>query len=110
MIDLSIVVPVFNSGPLISNFVGRVLAYLDGRDSPGELILVDDGSDPATWAAVAAAAEQDSRIIGIRLDRNYGQHTALMHVLHRPVEVATQCGPIILQIYIVPLILKPYED
>jgi hypothetical protein len=78
LIDLSIVVPVFNSGPLIRKLVGRVMSFLNGSGRSGELILIDDGSNPETWAAVVAAADRDSRIIGIRLDRNYGQHTALM--------------------------------
>lgn len=78
MNDLSIVVPVFNGGPLLGEVADRVMSFLDRSDRSGELIFVDDGSDAETWAAIVSASEQDQRIIGIRLDRNYGQHTALM--------------------------------
>jgi undecaprenyl-phosphate 4-deoxy-4-formamido-L-arabinose transferase len=41
-----------------------------------EIILVDDGSDPATWKAIEAIAALN--IKGIRLARNVGQHSALL--------------------------------
>jgi glycosyltransferase involved in cell wall biosynthesis len=42
-----------------------------------ELVLVDDGSRDATWELIAAAADADARIRGIRLSRNFGHQLAL---------------------------------
>lgn len=42
-----------------------------------ELIIVDDGSTDATWAQIEAAAAAHPEVIGIRLQRNFGQHPAV---------------------------------
>jgi len=70
---VSIVVPVFNSRETLPKLVARLI-----KASPpdSEIILVDDGSDPATWKAIEAIAALN--IKGIRLARNVGQHSALL--------------------------------
>ena len=45
---------------------------------PYEIILVDDGSAPATWARIEALASGNEQIRGLRMSRNYGQHNALV--------------------------------
>ena len=51
---------------------------LESFGRPWELILVDDGSTDATWAAVEGAhAADEERIRGVRLKRNFGQHPAM---------------------------------
>ncbi len=42
-----------------------------------ELILVVDGSPDNSWQVVHRHAQENPRVIGINLLRNYGQHTAL---------------------------------
>ncbi len=78
MIDLSIVVPVYNSAALISTVADRLMTFLDRGGLSGELIFVDDGSNAETWTAILSASKTESRITGIRLAQNYGQHSALM--------------------------------
>ena len=53
----------------------RTVTSLDGK--PFELILVDDGSTDATWAAVQRLHEGDDRVRGVRFKRNFGQHPAM---------------------------------
>jgi len=46
---------------------------------PYELILVDDGSRDASADMITKAAEQnDGNIVGVLLNRNYGQHAAVI--------------------------------
>jgi undecaprenyl-phosphate 4-deoxy-4-formamido-L-arabinose transferase len=46
---------------------------------PYEIILVDDGSNDDSAAIITRAAEQKhGNIIGVTLNRNYGQHAAVM--------------------------------
>ncbi len=43
-----------------------------------ELIFVDDGSPDQTWAAIRAVQQQDRRVRGVRLSRNFGHQLALL--------------------------------
>lgn len=73
---ISIVVPVFQSVATLPILVERVHVALIGMNY--EVILVDDGSPSETWAMVSALTRSDSRVVGIRLGRNSGQHNALV--------------------------------
>ncbi|MFM8154869.1 MAG: glycosyltransferase [Actinomycetes bacterium] len=72
----SIVVPVFQSSTSLEILKERVVSALCGRNF--EVLLVDDGSDETTWASVKAVVSSDARFRGIRLSRNFGQHSALV--------------------------------
>lgn len=43
-----------------------------------EILLVEDSSPDASWAEVLCIAAGDSRVRGLRLGRNFGQHNALL--------------------------------
>jgi len=73
---VSVVVPVFRSGPTLHELIERVGAAL--HDHPHEIILVDDGSPSATWAVVSDIAAAHPGVTGLRLGRNFGQHNALL--------------------------------
>jgi glycosyltransferase involved in cell wall biosynthesis len=72
---VSVVVPVFQSSRTLLPLCERVADSLRDRDH--EIILVDDGSEPPTWRAVAKLAARPN-VIGVRLSRNSGQHAALL--------------------------------
>src|SRR3954469_12242490 len=76
-IMLSVVAPAYNEAENIGAFVARVAPVLDGTQEDWEIVLVDDGSEDATWAAIDAAAREDERVHGIRLSRNFGHQLAL---------------------------------
>lgn len=76
VVGVSVVVPAFGSTSSLEALVRRVHAALPGREH--EILLVDDGSAAATWAAIVALAATDRTVHGIRLGRNAGQHAALL--------------------------------
>ena len=73
---VSVVVPVFRSGPTLYELVDRVGVVL--HDRPFEVILVDDGSPSSTWDVVREIAAKSPHVKGLRLGRNFGQHNALV--------------------------------
>lgn len=79
---VSVVVPVFRSTTTLPQLLSRVRATL-GPHGDFEIVLVDDGSPAETWAVVASLAKADPACIGVRLSRNYGQHSALVAGVRR---------------------------
>jgi glycosyltransferase involved in cell wall biosynthesis len=43
-----------------------------------EIIFVEDGGGDGSWPIIVGLAGNDERVRGIRLSRNYGQHSALL--------------------------------
>jgi len=70
---LSVVVPFYDEGPLVS----RVLAELRACLPDSEIIAVDDGSTDETWAMIGAAP----RVRGLRFAANLGQSAAIYYGL-----------------------------
>lgn len=73
---VSIVVPVFRSLESLSPLVRRLHQVLSQVEH--EIILVDDGSPIETWNTVRLIADTDECVVGLRLGRNAGQHSALL--------------------------------
>lgn len=78
-LDVSVVVPVYNSQATIPLLLERLTNALDAITDSYEIVLVDDGSPDASWTAIdAARAGYGTRVVAAQLMRNYGQHNALM--------------------------------
>ncbi|GBL20843.1 undecaprenyl-phosphate 4-deoxy-4-formamido-L-arabinose transferase [Acidimicrobiaceae bacterium] len=73
---LSVVVPVYRSERTLRTLVDRVSASLAKQDF--EIILVDDASGDGTWREITTLAKANTRVKGLRLGRNSGQHSALL--------------------------------
>jgi undecaprenyl-phosphate 4-deoxy-4-formamido-L-arabinose transferase len=73
--EVSVVITVFNEAGSLEELCRRAVAALDGRDF--ELIFVDDGSSDGSFGVVERLHEEDARIHGVRLKRNFGQHPAM---------------------------------
>jgi undecaprenyl-phosphate 4-deoxy-4-formamido-L-arabinose transferase len=74
----SIVIPVYNEEDNLPELLTRLLAAAENVN-PCEIILVDDGSrDGSRDMITQAAAQHPGLIVGILLNRNYGQHSAVM--------------------------------
>lgn len=75
--DISVVVPLYNEAeslPELVEWIDRVAA--DNRLSY-ELLLIDDGSDDASWATIMQLKERFAAIRAIGFARNYGKSAAL---------------------------------
>lgn len=72
---ISIVVPLYREEENVPHLVAEVAEKL--ADYAYELILVDDGSDDGTVAAIKQACQKDERVICIQLRRNFGQTAAM---------------------------------
>ena len=79
--NLSVVIPVYNSSSIIENLTSDILKTLKDLSNINniELILVNDCSSDNTWLKISKLSEQNKdSVIGINLMRNYGQHNAIM--------------------------------
>lgn len=76
--SISIVVPVYQSEPILPALVERLDLVREKLGIPFEAILVNDGSRDRSWEVIAELARSRSWLKGIRLSRNYGQHNALL--------------------------------
>ena len=75
--DLSVVIPVYNEKENLPELIDRCLAACRTTGRHFEIILVDDGSRDGSRDLILQAADQYAEIIGIILNRNYGQHAAM---------------------------------
>jgi undecaprenyl-phosphate 4-deoxy-4-formamido-L-arabinose transferase len=72
---VSVVVPAYNEAGNVAELLRRTCEAVRPLGS-FEVIIVDDGSKDGTWAEIQAAARVHPEIVGVRLQRNFGQHPA----------------------------------
>jgi undecaprenyl-phosphate 4-deoxy-4-formamido-L-arabinose transferase len=76
---ISVVIPVFNEEKNLPELIRRCLGACRSIGLPFELILVDDGSRDGSAQLISEAAEHYAEeVIGVFLNRNYGQHGAIL--------------------------------
>ncbi len=75
---VSVVIPVYNSQDCLPGVVDRIATTLRSSTEGFELILVEDGSRDRSWQTILDITERLPSARGIRLMRNYGQHSALL--------------------------------
>ena len=75
--DFSVVIPVYNERENLAELIDRCLNACQSTRRSFELILVDDGSRDGSRAMILEAAAQHKELVGIILNRNYGQHAAV---------------------------------
>jgi undecaprenyl-phosphate 4-deoxy-4-formamido-L-arabinose transferase len=77
--NVSIVIPVYNEEQSLPELLRRTQAAGAQLGCDYEIVLVDDGSrDDSAELLLAAAAEDGSHVVAVILNRNYGQHAAIM--------------------------------
>ena len=83
---VSIVIPVFNEEANLEELIHRCLQVGRELRRPFEIILVDDGSSDRSVKIITQAAKQHpGEVVGLVLNRNYGQHAAVMAGFSRAV-------------------------
>lgn len=76
---ISIVIPVYNEQESLPELLRRTQLACEKTQCNFEIVLVDDGSrDQSANMLLDAANKQDSHVVAVILNRNYGQHSAVM--------------------------------
>jgi undecaprenyl-phosphate 4-deoxy-4-formamido-L-arabinose transferase len=76
---VSIVIPVYNEEDSLPELLRRTEAACAQLHHEYEIVLVDDGSrDSSAQLLEDAANREGSHIEAVILNRNYGQHAAIM--------------------------------
>ena len=73
----SIVVPFHNEEENVTTLYDRVKLVMEQVGEPFEMVFVDDGSRDRTYRLLEEIAAVDSRVLVIKLRRNFGQTSAL---------------------------------
>lgn len=72
--QVSLVIPVYNSENILPKLVEQINKNLDLEF---EIILVNDFSKDRSWEIIKKIAENKSNVKGVSLKENYGQHNAI---------------------------------
>lgn len=76
---ISVVIPLYNESQSLQELLSRTQRACESLQLPYEIILVDDGSQDDSPALISTAArEAAGTIVAVLLNRNYGQHAAIM--------------------------------
>jgi dolichol-phosphate mannosyltransferase len=78
LIELSVVVPVYNEAGNVGPFLERVVPILEAAVSSHEIIFCIDPSSDSTEEIIAEARSGDSRIKYVIFSRRFGQPTATL--------------------------------
>ena len=73
----SIVVPFHNEEENVTVLYARLKQVMEQFDDLFELVLVDDGSNDRTYRLLEEIAAVDSRVLVVKLRRNFGQTSAM---------------------------------
>ena len=77
MIEISVVVPLYNEKDNVKELCKRLKVQLDNLSERHEIILVDDGSQDGSWNEIVEQNNIFPEIKGIRFSRNFGHHYAI---------------------------------
>lgn len=74
---LSIIVPVLNEHESLPQLLAEIVRSGERHGVEYEVIFVDDGSRDTSWDVIRQLTEQNDKVSGIRLRRNFGKAAAL---------------------------------
>jgi glycosyltransferase involved in cell wall biosynthesis len=75
--DISVVVPLYNEAESLPELTEWIRQVMNQNNFSYEIILVDDGSDDASWQVIETLKTEHAEIVGIKFRRNYGKSAAL---------------------------------
>lgn len=75
--DISLVIPLFNEVESLSELHGWISKVMKENGYEYEIIFVDDGSNDGSWNLIKSLQDNDQRVKGIKLRRNYGKSAGL---------------------------------
>jgi dolichol-phosphate mannosyltransferase len=74
---ISVISPVYKAENIINELVNRIETELTKISDDYEILLIEDGSPDNSWAKIEENCIRNSKIKGIKLSRNFGQHFAI---------------------------------
>ena len=77
MQKISVVSPVYQAAPIVPRLVSEVSSALEDLTDSFEIILVDDRSRDDSWNVIKQECNKSPHVRGLRLSRNFGQHSAI---------------------------------
>jgi len=78
MSSVSIIIPVYNAELSLETLYGQLIPAMEDITKDFEVIMVEDHGSDNSWGIITKLVDRDSRVLGIRMSRNYGQHNALL--------------------------------
>jgi dolichol-phosphate mannosyltransferase len=79
---ISVVSPVYKGEKMVAELVHRNVKSVSAITSNYEIILVNDASPDNSWDEIVKQCALNSKVKGINLSRNFGQHYAITAGLH----------------------------
>jgi glycosyltransferase involved in cell wall biosynthesis len=77
MIDISIVIPLFNEDESLGELHQWIRKVMNSNNFSYEVIYIDDGSNDKSWDVLQNLKKEDSNVKAVRFQRNYGKSAAL---------------------------------
>lgn len=74
---ISVVSPVYKAEKIVDELVSRLIGELSKLSDDFEIVLVEDCGGDDSWKRIEENCARDSRVKGVRLSRNFGQHYAI---------------------------------
>jgi glycosyltransferase involved in cell wall biosynthesis len=75
---LSVVIPVYRAEGSLRELHRRLVTTLEPEGIVFEIVFVEDCGGDHSWEVIEELAAADHRVRGLRMSRNYGQHSALL--------------------------------
>ena len=72
-VQVSVVIPVYNSQDCLDELARRLADVLDGSGRTYEIVLVDDCSPDNSWQKIVELCQTYDQLKAINLRRNFGQ-------------------------------------
>jgi len=76
-IRYSIVVPLYNEQDNVRPLYSRIVKAMTGVAGTYEIVFIDDGSRDNTFKILSEICDDDARVTGVRLRKNFGQTAGL---------------------------------
>jgi len=77
MMDLSVILPVYNEEGNIQQLHDKIINALSKLDKSYEIIYIDDGSSDRSFDILSEIAKKDDKVKVIQFRRNFGQTAAI---------------------------------
>ena len=76
--NISVIIPVYRSEQILQDLCKRLIPILENNTEEFEVIFIEDCGGDNSWNVIEKLSESDLRIYGIKLNKNFGQHNALL--------------------------------